>query len=255
MTLPLFDFAFINNIEAKIDELSKLAQSENWEYRHTEFDHPMPILYNYLHYTFSRIQEEGKIAYSTNNQKACFNTGLVTENYEEIFGLFVPHTNPRPDGPKWYFQKFCKESDRSLLDIGQLPVMAHYFDDPAELLYDTRLEIRKNVDHIIDDNRDRFPESFKSMPDNYQLRLALEGAIDHSVKRVERNYKTAVPQFYQGRLQLLLPLCMSNRARADLALVVYRENRVYLASTVLTIDMAYNNARLIARPDTEWLEP
>jgi len=255
MTLPLYEFSFFPNPETKIDELATLAQPENWDYRHTHSDHNKPILYNYVHYTFSRIEDEAKIVYNTTNDKACFNTGLVTENYEDIFAYFIPHTNPKPDGPKWFFQRFCKESDRGLLEFGNLPPMAHYFDDPAELLYDTRLEIRKNVDHIIDDNRERFPEPFKSMPDNYQLRLALEGAIDHSVKRVERNYKTAVPQFYQGRLQLLLPLCMSNRTNADLALVVYRENRVYLASTVLTIDMAYNNARLIARPDTEWLEP
>ena len=26
-------------------------------------------------------------------------------------------------------------------------------------------------------------------------------------------------------------------------------------STVLTLDMAYNNARLLARPDNEWLQP
>lgn len=254
MSYPLYDYAFVLNPEDKVRELAELAP-ENWEYRHTTSDHPRPILYNYLHYTFERIQQQDKIAYSADKSKACFNTGLVTENYEEIFALFVPHSNPLPSGPKWFLRKFCRESDRELLSIGELPLIAHYFDDPAELLYDTRLELRKNVDHIIDDNRERFPEPFKSMGDNFQLRISLEGAIDHSLKRVQRNYKTAVPQFYQGRIQLLLPLCMTNRVRADLALVVYREGRVFLAATCLTLDMAYNNARLLARPDTEWLEP
>jgi hypothetical protein len=93
------------------------------------------------------------------------------------------------------------------------------------------------------------------MSDNFQLRIALEGAIDHAVKRIQRNYKTAIPQYYQGRLQLLLPLCMTNKTKADLALVAYRQGDVYLASTVLTLDMAYNNARLLTRPDSEWLQP
>jgi hypothetical protein len=48
---------------------------------------------------------------------------------------------------------------------------------------------------------------------------------------------------------------MLDPERADLALVVARENEVYRASTVLTLDMAFNNARLIARPDREWLDP
>ncbi|MCH8930901.1 MAG: DUF3825 domain-containing protein [Proteobacteria bacterium] len=29
----------------------------------------------------------------------------------------------------------------------------------------------------------------------------------------------------------------------------------YCAATCLTLDMAYNNARQLARPDSDWLEP
>ena len=64
-----------------------------------------------------------------------------------------------------------------------------------------------------------------------------------------------LPQYHRGQLQLLLPLCLSRPEQADLALVVVKVEQVYRGSTVLTLDMAYNNARLIARPDTEWLDP
>ena len=93
------------------------------------------------------------------------------------------------------------------------------------------------------------------MEDAHQLRIALEGAIKHALIRVRRNYKTAIPQFYRGKIQLLLPLCFRTRTSADLALVIERQRDTYRASTCLTLDMAYNNARLIARPDTEWLLP
>ena len=233
-----------------------MAQPENWDYQYSQSTKNLPVLYNYIHYTFKRLEIEAKISITAAKDKACFNTGLVTENYEDIFAFFTANSSKQSaDDPDWFFQGFRKESDRDLLSIGKLPELAHYFDDPSSLLYDTRKEIRKNVDHIIDDNRERFPEPFKSMTDNYQLRIALEGAIDHAIKRIERNYKTAVPQFYQGRIQLLLPLCMTNRTSADLALVVYEEGNVYLASTCLTLDMAYNNARLLAKPDNEWLSP
>jgi hypothetical protein len=53
---------------------------------------------------------------------------------------------------------------------------------------------------------------------------------------------------------LLLPLCLNTKAKADLALVIEKENGVYRASTCLTLDMAINNARLIAKPDDEWLK-
>jgi hypothetical protein len=87
--------------------------------------------------------------------------------------------------------------------------------------------------------------------------------VGHAVFRVEQNYKTAIPQFHwgsrdekePGKLQLLLPLCLEDVGRADLALSIDKMHGVYRATTVLTLDMAYNNARLIARPDKEWLEP
>lgn len=37
--------------------------------------------------------------------------------------------------------------------------------------------------------------------------------------------------------------------------LVHRLSNVYVATTVLSLDWAYSNARLIARPDTEWLDP
>ena len=130
----------------------------------------------------------------------------------------------------------------------RLPECANYFDNASDLIYDTKLELRSNVNHIIEDNIDRFPSSFQEM-DRYQLGILLEGTINDAKRRIRRNYKTAVPQYYKGKLQLLLPLCLTSKASADLALVVEKENNIYRASTCLTLDMAINNARLIAKPD------
>ena len=83
----------------------------------------------------------------------------------------------------------------------------------------------------------------------------LHGAVEDAKKRIRRNYKTAVPQFFKNRIQLLLPLCLKEERKADLALAVEKENDIYRATTCLTLDMAFNNARLIAKPDDEWLKP
>lgn len=42
---------------------------------------------------------------------------------------------------------------------------------------------------------------------------------------------------------------------ADLALVSEDHGAFYRASTCLTLDMAYNNARQLAKPDRDWLKP
>lgn len=251
MPWPLFDFAYVSSMDSRLATLAGMAEPENWGDPDAE-GHVHPVLHSYLQYTFIRVQDQNKIAMSPANDKACFNTGLVTPNQEFIYAFFVPNARPET-GVAWYLQAFCRESDRSLSDFDALPEMATYFDDPRELLYDARCELRVNYDHIIDEHRERFPEPFRSMADSYQLQIAFRGAIEHAKKRVRRNYKTAVPQFYQARLQLLLPICMTNPANADLALAVERHQDVYRAATCLTLEMAYNNARLLARPDGDWL--
>lgn len=250
----LYQFGWIPDIDNQLASLATMAMQEDWSYRHTADHRPRPVLFSYFVHTFERIEEQDKIV--TQDDWACFNTGLVTPNQEEIFALF--QKNRVPDRQPWYFQKFCSESDRALIQFAHLPEIATYFDDPSELLYDPRIDLRPRYDHIIDDNQERFPEPYNDLsnPDiKHQLRNVLQGAIDHAKRRIQRNYKTAVPQFYQGRLQLLIPLCLTARSRADLALVVEKTQNSYTAATCLPLDWAYNNARLIARPDNEWLMP
>lgn len=84
-------------------------------------------------------------------------------------------------------------------------------------------------------------------------RIALDGAITHSIRLAHRSYRVAVPQHYRGSIQLLLPLYLRDTARADLALVLERHGDWYRAATVLYPDWAYRHARLISRPNSEWL--
>ena len=83
------------------------------------------------------------------------------------------------------------------------------------------------------------------------------GAIDAACKRVDRNYKVAVPSYFFSRqkLQLLLPLCLESPNVADLALVLELDEggNCYRAATCLEISQAIQNARLIASPDRNWL--
>jgi len=55
----------------------------------------------------------------------------------------------------------------------------------------------------------------------------------------------------------LLPLNLTDENEADLALVAERDkhNLLYRIKTALTMDMAYVDARLITRPDRDWLNP
>jgi Domain of unknown function (DUF3825) len=249
----LFDFAWFPDREDRLNELANLAENEDWTYQHTPNDHPHPILFNFIRYTYRRLAEENKIALSENGQFSCFNTSLVTPNQEAILASF--EVNRREDAQPWFFKGWFRRGEWELTKFQELPDLAHYFDDPSCLVFDHRVDFRINIEHILSETpRERFPEPYQSM-DAYALQTVIKGAIDNAKERVRRSYKTAIPQYYRGRVQMLLPLCLSDPQRADLALVVERHANFYRASTCLTLDMAYNNARQLAKPDRDWLQP
>lgn len=249
----LFDLIYIPVMDDKLDELAELAEYESWDYQNTPSTRNKPVLFNYIQYTYSKLVDENKIVLSDDGQAVTFNTGLVTPNQEAIFAYATTNRNPGSQSP-WFFNGWKRKGDHDLTKFSNLPDMAHYFDDPSSLVFDPRKDLRANIEHIVSDNKERFPEPYKSM-DDYAVQTFLKGAIDNAKERVRRNYKTAIPHFYRGRIQLMLPLCLGSPVRADLAIVAEDHGSFYRASTCLTLDMAYNNARQLARPDKDWLLP
>ena len=86
-------------------------------------------------------------------------------------------------------------------------------------------------------------------------------AIDLAIKKISWNYKTAIPMYYPvtKKMGLLLPICLDTEEKVDMALVVERlkadrpEDESYFGHTVLKLDWAYSNARLVCRPESHWL--
>lgn len=89
-----------------------------------------------------------------------------------------------------------------------------------------------------------------------RLRRSVSEAVDAAKRRVRWNFRTAVPSYYprMNTMSLLLPLCLVDEGRADAALVVQlMPSGNYQGQTILTMEQAYMNARLIYRPDSDWL--
>ncbi|WP_419801910.1 DUF3825 domain-containing protein [Mucilaginibacter sp.] len=258
-TSELFSFSFIPAYEDKIKDLAEnIADIEAWDFS----DSPTKsyqILKNYLEHTFRKLKAEGKICFTTNNKFAAFNTGLVTSNMEEIIAFFEEYKNQKSGFTTPYFFKgFLKNSDNSVLThfYNNLPEIANYFEKPASLIFNPKCNLIPDIDHIISDNLPRFPSHLQNAHED-EIRRQLFGAIDDVKKKVRTNYKIAIPQYYDNKIQLLLPLCLTaGSPNPDLALVVHSLNdTTYTARTCLTLKMAYNNARLIVKPQSSWLKP
>lgn len=247
-----------------IKDLASLALDEYWGATKNGIENP--ILHNYIKYTFQKIavefntastQEEKLRKINFNDDFACINTGLFTKQYEPIFMVF--RRNRIPNKEPFYLLGFFKESHHILSQFGNLPDRASYFNDASELIFDYRLPIRVDKHHILVERKDRLPLEFRS-DEKYNLLLnTFDGAVYRVQKRVAANYKLAVPQYYwanqtQGCMQLLLPLSLTGD-EPELALAIQKNGKVYEARTCLTLEMAYNNARLIVRPESDWLKP
>ena len=223
----------------------------------------------------------------TTEKNAVFNTGLVDRLYEPVYALFNRNTS-ETSTRKWIFWSFVKSTDREHQLLTRifgtnLPSPAHYYNQTSELVYNIKTEIGSyNWNHFIDncrrlpleflrENGPKFDYSQPKTPQFYiklaeaikadqrsmnRIKNRITDAIDYAIKRVRWNFKTAIPIYYPGQKQisLLLPLALVDEDNIDVALVLEAtESGAYIAHTILTLEMAYTNARLITRPDSDWL--
>ena len=91
-------------------------------------------------------------------------------------------------------------------------------------------------------------------PQAWNLPLLLETAVELARRRALVAWSLAAPRVCQSRVQYLLPISLTNMERlADLAMALSVMDGYYIGHTCLTVQMAYQNARLLARPTAEWL--
>lgn len=89
-----------------------------------------------------------------------------------------------------------------------------------------------------------------------RLKGTLRDTIDLARKRTRWSYRTAIPCYHPAanQMSLLIPLYLREGSRPDVALVVsLRESGNYQGETILTMRQAYLDARLICRPEEDWL--
>lgn len=246
--IKLTDYIYFGDYNTKIEELAALSP-EQWNFNGQTGN---GILKNYLQFTLNKLFEEGKVI--EEDKYAVFNTGLFTEYYEPIYFYLEPNTAGGPQ--KWYLKQIATEYNLGYYGITKVPERANYFQNPELLIFDAKCNINVHFRHILKDrdNIERMPREIRASPN---IQSALIGAIDIMKKRVTANYKIAVPQYFEGKIQLLLPLYLLEGPKPDLALVVTKNpsGNSYQGHTCLTMQMAYNNARLIAKPDSNWLIP
>lgn len=108
----------------------------------------------------------------------------------------------------------------------------------------------------MDDNWERFPQVIKDLGREVVLSL-VKSSFETSKKRVQRNPRLAVPQFHPktNKIMFLLPLRLHTPTGSEimaLAIEKINENK-YRANTIFNREDAYKKARLIMKPESNWL--
>jgi hypothetical protein len=213
-----------------------------------------------------------------------------------IFSKNANYQKDKSKYHEWVLSAFSTEADRYWgLQLGNnfnpLPKRTNYFSTADEMYYDTnQMPPTLSDNHIIIDNIDRFPIDFleehigtifdirhifslpildkdkeiKLIKDYLKkndkvvinMRNRLKDAIEVAIKRVQWNFKTAIPLYYvkENSMSLLIPLALRDDNKVDIALVVMRMKAGgYRGMTILTLEQAYTSARLVSRPDSDWL--
>ncbi len=248
----------VEKYNQKLEILSKMAQPEKWTYKKIQDKDPYRILRNYIQFTYNRVDEEKKFIVSLDKKYRCMNTGLLTVYNQEIVAIFVE--NEREGMQPWFFNGFFKETDKFFTtNFSVLPPLADYCDNAKDLIYDNKLELSLRKEHIIDDNFERFVEAGYSSKE--LINVLLDSAKGTLEKKLRRNFKLALPFYYRNtdtgecKIQLLAPLYFPG-APVRLALVLNKvqsdAKEYYEGVTVLPVEWAYMNARLIVKPDEEW---
>lgn len=289
----LEDWAYLSDINKTLDKLANKARKEDWSYSNGKPIYPHhPILYLYLRYTFCRLQCQKKICYSIDKQWAAWNTGLVDHRFEAIIALFRKNRPGLKSEWAFYDFVIPGEGNGKIISnlfTGDIE-RATYTEDWKDMMYDETLGTPLlDFEHILK-RLNRIPDSFWQIyaPKGFEVKVtenmlrnesveyysslreaimadpiayrqimtAFQNALALAMKRIAWNTRTAVPMYYpkDNRLCLLIPLCLVNDEEEDVALVVKRTAAgKYDGATILTLDMAYADSRVVQCPTSDWL--
>lgn len=256
--MRMFFLGTTEKYNQKLGMLAKMALPEKWTYKKIQEKDPYRILRNYIQFTYNRLAEENKFIESPDGKYRCMNTGLLTIYNQEIVAISAQ--NAKAGKQPWFLNGFFKETDKFFTtNFYRIPPLADYCNNAKDLIYDNNLELNLRKEHIIDDNFERFVEA--GYNNKELISVLLDSAKITLEKKLKRNFKLALPFYYrntetgESKIQLLAPLYFPG-APVRLALVLNRirsdAKEYYEGVTVLPVEWAYMNSRLIVKPDEEW---
>lgn len=250
------------------------------------------MLRSYFNHMFDKVVEDGLLSIHPDGQSAVFHTGLLTRSDQDIYAVFVPNEREDAQDWffRGFSTRDGLGLGDLLAAYEELPVRPRFIVRAEQAFYapqsgapecDWHALICENISRIprqlihdasedrilLPDMRDVGKDAFMDCLDEAAQRLRsdagmdalvawFESALDRSLDRLHMDYKIAVPAWHARDkcVALMLPLQVRQRdTNVALAVAWDEDQGCYVGLNLLTMEMAYNNARLIARPEATWL--
>ena len=283
--MRLFDFAFVPNYPEPLVRLKQLAQIEFW-------GRGGRMLKSYFNHMFDKVMDDGLMMYSENGEASIFHTGLQTERLQQIYAIFVRNerddaqdwffrgftteTNiglgevlsqfdELPERPRFLIR--CEQAFYDLRvgppDCNWPELILSNISRVPRLLIAEATQGRIELPDLRDIGKEAYVESLEAavqvLKDDPGLGVLcgeFERALEQSMDQLTLDYKAAVPTWHAKDKcpALSLPLRVGSKdTNVALAVSWNDVTRVYGPVNLLTPEMAYNNARLVAKPEASWL--
>lgn len=202
---------------------------------------------------------------SEDAKTVCINTGLL-----DTFGNDVLITTSVNDSISKMVRALklvtCKLDLINLrfrrCDIVNPPKPIKFYRDRSELIFSGKLEdfdldsISK-LKHVVTERKFRLPKKYSDMATEAIAQM-IKNSVVQGFRIATRDYRYFVPMynFERGQIQFLVPIYLDGRliGEPDVVGIIGQSSGFYTLNTIITIEDAKNNARLLTIPGGIWLD-
>eukprot|EP00485_Elphidium_margaritaceum_P007458 CAMPEP_0202689910 /NCGR_PEP_ID=MMETSP1385-20130828/5075_1 /ASSEMBLY_ACC=CAM_ASM_000861 /TAXON_ID=933848 /ORGANISM="Elphidium margaritaceum" /LENGTH=536 /DNA_ID=CAMNT_0049345125 /DNA_START=80 /DNA_END=1687 /DNA_ORIENTATION=+ len=274
--LQLKDYVFISKDCTR--KLGEYVVKENWGGQYG-------LLYKYIDYIF-RCQTFKRQTIEINGKCLVFHSGLQRRSDHQFLYVMLV-LNKKYVAQKWRVsfgniknsflsqdELLARFTEPYVIDA-YLPRRTRFCSSLTDVLYDESFVIEVNWEERLTTNKDRICKVLGNLafldPCLQFLKLteliaAFDGALQQTQRIAELNPRLAVAQGFvdtkhaKYRMELLLPLVIEFPAQSGqhyvFVMAVSKSSEIaskkYIAKSILTMDMAYANARLVGYVDSTW---